>query len=1098
MITGALYLIFGMKRPWVHCSFSFAYLVAIAITALELLLVPTPISNGVQAGYIVGVIVGGAVAGGLAILRPKFFHFFGSVLGGFCFAMWLLTLKENALLGQNTLKNCIFLAVFSLVSLAFYFTTRTRHYLVMFSSSFAAATAFILGIDCLTCAGLKEFWAWIWNLPNDSLFPIDATTYPLTTGMKAELGIMIVIFLLGVVFQWSLLKTIKEERIRKEMERDAGRAAVHRTDEKAGIEFEKKIAGERRQFESEYNGPRENVYEGRGSRTDKFFSSAKKIFMSISGKRTQNQGEGTATRDVEDDVASVGSGQASEWASVHDNSKHQARESIHTACDSGVGDVDTERKYRGSGSAATVTRVPTTSETQEIELDEIRSMVPPQSKAAAESVLGKDEVDGRVTVHVVADEAEAAAAARTAQNPVPEVVPLPFKVPAMEDDEEEADADEGDCSSIAVMTEGVLHDEALETRSIGSKRSSFAKRLSTGSAELLRRLSHHSLSNHLDKAARGGGESTEDLAGQNDNRSSIAATRDDVSSVNEDDLQASGGPSGERPFSMEIKAELANNDRQTGNSDNDKAAGPRPTSTANAATAGPETGAEEIASPQDQSNPDATKEEKGKQVATGVSGDAQSVNAAKTHVSDTPSGPLNLASGKLEKRVSEIVKKYRINEWTKHQTLAEEPVLDNLDLEELDDSSKPVPVNVEELQQTAESARPRLARPRTEALLQERARKASSQSQSHLSPKPKSRNDHGGSKDNEERHAAIQAAAAALTGGSPRRVSPTSPAASDQLRSRPPVPGIKSFNAPQSLVAKRETMLRMKQHALRPETLRSSSVPTPGLASPSAMVPESYGNVAALGPPSLASAPNSTPSSRRNSGTYRVVSNMASPLEMEPETDDMPLSQRQAIIRARRSSMESGTSSGNQAGSSGSSRRSFSGYSPERYGGGSSVAVNQNLPHPQRRSFTSSQTREAQLAGFRSSVQADLRASNTNLPVTTMQQQPGFGGGYISNGMTPVNQPLINSVYNIPGTSSANSLIPQQTQPWKSEVSMNLEVQRQYMMAQKENDARRREARKAERQRQSQLRQSSMGSAQFMDAHAAALMNLQKKARDAL
>lgn len=1090
MITGALYLIFGMKRPWVHCSFSFAYLVAIAITALELLLVATPISDGVQAGYIVGAIAGGGVAGGLAILRPKFFHFFGSVLGGFCFAMWLLTLKENALLGQNTLKNCIFLAVFSLVSLAFYFTTRTRHYLVMFSSSFAAATAFILGIDCLTCAGLKEFWAWIWNLPNDSLFPIDATTYPLTTGMKAELGIMIVIFLGGVVFQWSLLKTIKDERIRKEMERDAGRAAVHRTDEKAGMEFEKKIAGDRRRFESEYNGPRETVYESRGSRTDKFVSSAKKMFMSIGGKRTSNEGEGVANRDVEDDAASVGSGQASEWASVHDNSKHQARESIHTACDSGVGDVDTERKYRGSGSAATVTRVSTAAEKQEIELDEIRSMASPQPKAAAESVLGKDGADGRVTIHVVADEAEAAAAARTAQNPVPEVVPLPFKVPSIEDDEEDADADEGDCSSIAVMTEGVFHDEALETRSIGSKRSSFAKRLSTGSAELLRRLSHHSLSNHLDKAAIGGGESTEDLAGQNDNRSSIAATRDDVSSVHEDDLPASGGVTGERPFSMEIKAELANNptNKQMEVADNDKA---------DAVKDSPETGAEETSTPQDQCNTGRTEEEKGKQVAKVVSEEEQSVNAAKTHVSDAPTGPLNLASGKLEKRVSEIVKKYRINEWTKHQTLAEEPVLDNLDLEELDDSSKPVPVNVEELQQTAESARPRLAKPRTEALLQERARKASSQLQSHLSPKPKT-DRRVSSRDNEERQAAIQAAAAALVGGSPQRASPASPAASDQLRSRPPVPGIKSFNAPQSLVAKRETMLRMKQHALRPETLRSSSVPTPGMASPTAMAPDNYGNVGALGPPSLASAPNSTPSSRRNSGTYRAASHMASPLEMEPETDDMPLSQRQAIIRARRSSMESGTSSGNQPGSSGSSRRSFSGYSPEKYGGGSSVAVNQNLPHPQRRSFTSSQTREAQLAGFRSSVKADLRASNTNLPVTTMHQQPGFGGGYISNGMTPVNQPLINSVYNIPGTSSANSLVPQQTQPWKSEVSMNLEVQRQYMMAQKENDARRREARKAERQRQSQLRQSSMGSAQFMDAHAAALMNMQKKARNAL
>lgn len=1085
LISGALYLIFGMKRQWIHCSFSFAYLVAIAITALELLLVPTPVSDGVQGGYIAAVIAGGAVAGGLATLRPKFFHFLGSVLGGFCFAMWLLTLKESALLGQNTLKNCIFLAAFSFLSLGFYCSTKTRHYLVMISSSFAGATAFILGVDCLTCAGLKEFWAWIWDLPNDELFPIDANTYPLTTGIKAELGVLIVIFLLGVVFQWSQLRTIKEERIRKETERDAGRAAVHRTDEKAGLEFQRRIASERRDFETTYHdGPRGTVYEGRGSRTDKFISPLKKLWMSIDGKHARREAQYGASREVdenaENDVESVGSGQASEWASVHDNPKHHIRESVHTADDSGVGDLETVHEHHASGSATTVTRVLTAAEKQEIELDEIR----PVARATTQAAMVKDEAGGRVTVQVVAEGKEAAANSWAARNPVPEVTPLPFTVPSLEDDQEEAHADEGDCSSVAVMTEGFLNDEALETRSIGSKRSSFAKRLSTNSAELLRRLSHHSLSNHLNKAVIGGGESTDDLAaGQHDNRSSIAATRDDVSSVNEGDLAASGGLTGERPFSVEIKAQLANN----------------PTIETTEDTNNIQATALKIPVQEDQSTGDTTKEDKGKQVAKEASDDDQSFKLAKTNTSDTPSGPLNLSTGKLEKRVSEIVKKYRINEWTKHQTLAEEPILDDPNIAQLEDPSEAVPVNVEELVKTAETAVPKVAKPRTEALLQARARKASAEVQRRSSPKPE--NDRTVSMGSEERQAAIQAAAAALVGGTvEHRASAFSPAA-DVLRSRPPIPGVKSFNTPQSLVAKRETMLRMKQHALRPETLRSSSIPTTGLSSPLASPDHGhgYGNIAALGPHSLTSTPNSTPSSRRNSGTYRHA-NVSSPLQMEPETDDMPLSQRQAIIRARRSSMESGNSSGNQAGSNGSSRRSFSGYSPGEYASTSSLAVNQNLPHTQRRSFTTPvQTRESQLAGFRSSVQADLRASNANLPVTSMHQQPGFGGGYISNnGMAPINGPLINSVYSIPGTSSANSLLPQQTQPWNAEVSNGLEIQRQYMMAQKENDSRRREARRAERERQSQLRQSSMGTPRFMDAHAAALMNLQKKARDAL
>lgn len=1090
MISGAVYTVFGMKQQWVHCFFSFAFLVAIAITALELLLVPTPVTDGQQGGYIAGVIVGGAAAGGLATLRPKFFHFFGSVLGGCCLAMWLLTLKESALLGQDTLKNSIFLAAFSLVSLGFYCNTRTKHYLVMFSSSFSGATAFILGIDCVSCAGLKEFWAWIWNLPNDGLFPIDADTYPLKTGMKAELGVMIVLFLLGVVFQWAQLKTIKEQRIKKKQQRNEALAAVHKTDEKAGLDFERRIAAERSEFEATYSGPKRAVYTGRGPRAENVLSPIKKLWKSFEGKRTTKEEAPRQEQCVphemhgndQDNVETRVSTQTSGWDEEHATPKDQARASVYTAHDSGVGDADTERKQRISGSATTVTRVSTVDNEPEIELDDIR---PVQPKTAAEAVMTKDENSGGVTIHVAVDEAEVTTAARAAQNPVPEVIPLPFTVPSIEGAEEERNTDDEDCSSVAVITEGFHDDEWPETRSTLSKRSSFAKRLSTGSADLFRRISHHSLSKHLEKAAMG--ESTEELAvSQHGDRSSMAATCDDVSSVDEDGLPASESVTQDMPFSMEITAELADHptSETTECPDKGKGAaavnipGQRPVSMAAA-------GAEEASAQVDESARDASEEEKGKQADKAPSDNDESSKPVETNVPEAASRPLTLATGKLDKKVSEIVKQYRMVEWAKHQTLAEEPILDNLDLPELDGPSEHVPVDVEDLLKTAGDGAPRLAKPRTEALLQARARNVSGQSQVHLSPDPE--NDPTGSMSGDlERQAAIRGAAAALAGGPVHRDSPTpyemqsAVPAAGLLRSRPPVPGVKSYNTPQSLVAKRETMLRMKQQAIRPG---SNLVYDRG---------EGYGSVAALSPPSLASGPNSTPSSRRNSASY-ASANMSSALQDIPDDDDMPLSHRQAIIRERRSSMNSGNSSANQTRSDGSSRRSISGLPPSVYGSSSSLAVNQNLPHIQRRSFNTSQNRVSQLADFRSSVQADLRASNTSLPVTSMLQQPGFGGGYASYSMAPVNGPLIDSV-----TSSANPLPPQQTQLWNADLSRNLDIQRQSMMAQKATDARRREQRRVERERQSQLRQSSMGTHKLLEAHSAALINLQKKARDAI
>lgn len=39
----------------------------------------------------------------------------------------------------------------------------TRPYALIFSLSFSGATAIVLGIDCFSRAGLKEFWVYIWG-----------------------------------------------------------------------------------------------------------------------------------------------------------------------------------------------------------------------------------------------------------------------------------------------------------------------------------------------------------------------------------------------------------------------------------------------------------------------------------------------------------------------------------------------------------------------------------------------------------------------------------------------------------------------------------------------------------------------------------------------------------------------------------------------------------------------------------------------------------------------------------------------------------------------------------------------------------------------
>lgn len=59
------------------------------------------------------------------------------------------------------------IAAFCFVMFSLAFHKITRPYSLIVSISFGGATAIVLGIDCFSRAGLKEFWIYIWG--NDGL-----------------------------------------------------------------------------------------------------------------------------------------------------------------------------------------------------------------------------------------------------------------------------------------------------------------------------------------------------------------------------------------------------------------------------------------------------------------------------------------------------------------------------------------------------------------------------------------------------------------------------------------------------------------------------------------------------------------------------------------------------------------------------------------------------------------------------------------------------------------------------------------------------------------------------------------------------------------
>ncbi len=119
------------------------------------------VSNAIQGAYFVAAVVTGIIFGIGAIVFTEVTEGLGCLLGGYCLSMWFLTLRPGGLL-RSTTQKAIFIAAFSLGVYALSFSRFTRPYGLIGSTSFAGASAVILGIDCFSRAGLKEFCMYLW------------------------------------------------------------------------------------------------------------------------------------------------------------------------------------------------------------------------------------------------------------------------------------------------------------------------------------------------------------------------------------------------------------------------------------------------------------------------------------------------------------------------------------------------------------------------------------------------------------------------------------------------------------------------------------------------------------------------------------------------------------------------------------------------------------------------------------------------------------------------------------------------------------------------------------------------------------------------
>ncbi|RAO70780.1 uncharacterized protein BHQ10_006792 [Talaromyces amestolkiae] len=214
MITGLAYNIIGIKNQWLHVFLSTAFLSSLSVTVLIEYVMSPPVSNAIQGAYFVAAFLTGLIFGALSLIFKELTEGLGCLLGGFCVSMWLLSLKRGGLLADSDTRGA-FIGAFCVAFYALSFSSYTRPYGLIVSTAFAGSSIAVLGIDCFSRAGWKEFWLYIWGL-NDNLFPFGTSTYPVTRGIRVELAVTVVVCLLGLLSQFKLWKLIRERRNKQE------------------------------------------------------------------------------------------------------------------------------------------------------------------------------------------------------------------------------------------------------------------------------------------------------------------------------------------------------------------------------------------------------------------------------------------------------------------------------------------------------------------------------------------------------------------------------------------------------------------------------------------------------------------------------------------------------------------------------------------------------------------------------------------------------------------------------------------------------------------------------------------------------------------
>ncbi|KAN0125067.1 protein of unknown function (DUF4203) domain containing protein [Russula decolorans] len=266
ILTGLPSAFLGHKNRWSSFFLIGFYTLSLVcfslIVKFGILRSVNPPSSTLRGMFVLSSFVAGVAGGGFAIFFWQATKYLIGAWGGLAFGLWVQCFRDGGLIRPVGIRWLLFITC-AVIGFVLCTIPKIHYQVLLVATAIVGSTAVILGVDCFTTAGLKEFY--MWNIGYRQLFPKYIShdiQFPVTQSMEIEIGLIGAVWLMGIAVQLRVLQVL--QRKLKEITEEQKRR--DRLNEAKNAERFSRLEQEKADWEREHTGL------GKHDRTDSEFS----------------------------------------------------------------------------------------------------------------------------------------------------------------------------------------------------------------------------------------------------------------------------------------------------------------------------------------------------------------------------------------------------------------------------------------------------------------------------------------------------------------------------------------------------------------------------------------------------------------------------------------------------------------------------------------------------------------------------------------------------------------------------------------------------------------------------------------------------------